>query len=160
MSPITVERADPRTPDCVRMIAALDAAMTALYQPAACHFLTAEQLAEEGADVFVARQDERAVGMGALIPRTEQAFEIKRMWTEPAARRRGVALALLRTIEARSRERGAAVLHLETGVLQPQAVALYEREGFVRCAAFPPYDENEDLIFMEKRLDQAAHAAQ
>ena len=56
--------------------------------------------------------------------------EVKRMYTRPAARGRGVAKALLRRIEDESRRAGKLVLRLETGTYQQEAIGLYERMGF------------------------------
>lgn len=35
---------------------------------------------------------------------------------------------------------------------QPEAIALYERAGFVRCAPFGEYRDDPLSIFMEKQL--------
>lgn len=47
----------------------------------------------------------------------------------PAMRRRGIGTALLRSVVADSRERGASVLHLEVRA-NNDAVSLYRAEGF------------------------------
>jgi GNAT superfamily N-acetyltransferase len=73
--------------------------------------------------------DDRAVG------------EIKRMYTRPRARRRGIARLLLGAIEARARHLGYTRLVLETGTKQPEAMALYETAGY---APIKPYGEYKD----------------
>lgn len=159
MSEVTVTLGDPNTPEALAMIAALNAATRALYDQPACHFLGAGRLSADDADFFVASIDGRIAGMGALIALDEQALEVKRMWTEPWARRMGVAGAILSALETRARERGARFLRLETGTAQAQAQALYEREGFERRPPFPPYDAHPQLIFMEKRVTDAGEVA-
>ena len=73
--------------------------------------------------------DDRAVG------------EIKRMYTRPSARRRGIARVLLGAIEARARDLGYTRLVLETGTKQPEAMSLYETAGY---EPITPYGEYKD----------------
>jgi len=56
--------------------------------------------------------------------------EVKRMYTRPVARGRGIAKALLIRIEHEVRGAGMSVLRLETGTHQHVAIGLYERMGF------------------------------
>jgi len=64
---------------------------------------------------------------------------VKRMYTRPAARGRGIAKALLRRIEHQARATGKIVLRLETGIRQQEAIGLYERMGFRSRGPFGPY---------------------
>jgi GNAT superfamily N-acetyltransferase len=58
------------------------------------------------------------------------AMELRRMYVEPAARRRGIATAMLARAEAEAKRRGANEIVLGTATLQAEAVALYEKAGF------------------------------
>jgi GNAT superfamily N-acetyltransferase len=73
--------------------------------------------------------DDRAVG------------EIKRMYTRPSVRRRGIARRLLGAIERRARDLGYTRLVLETGTKQPEAMELYVAAGY---APITPYGEYKD----------------
>jgi putative acetyltransferase len=53
-------------------------------------------------------------------------------------------------LEAHARSRGARVVRLETGIRQPEALALYRRRGYGYVPAFPPYDPDPLSVFMEK----------
>jgi putative acetyltransferase len=86
-----------------------------------------------------------------------RAIELSLFYEKPLAPGRGVAKALLRRIEAEARAAGTAVLRLETGVHQPEAVGLYARVGFRPRAPFGHYAEMparaiELSLFYEKRL--------
>lgn len=59
--------------------------------------------------------------------------ELGRIYLAPAAQGRGVGVALLREIERRARRHGRDGLWLNAWQEAPQAVAFYEREGFMRC---------------------------
>lgn len=95
-------------------------------------------------DVTPAADDETATADGAL-------HEVKRVFVVPSHRRRGLAAAALRAVEGSARERGIARLVLQTGTRQPEAVALYEREGWRHIAAYPPYPLESSICF-EKLL--------
>jgi GNAT superfamily N-acetyltransferase len=56
--------------------------------------------------------------------------ELKRMWTSPAHRRRGLAGRVLAELEQRAADLGYTGLELTTGARQPEAVALYLRHGW------------------------------
>jgi GNAT superfamily N-acetyltransferase len=67
--------------------------------------------------------------------------EVKRMWTSPQCRRRGLATTVLRALEEAAWEAGYADVILETGHLQPEAEALYERRGYSRIEAYGHYPD-------------------
>jgi ribosomal protein S18 acetylase RimI-like enzyme len=61
------------------------------------------------------------------------------MYVAPAARRRGYARAVLAHLEATAREAGAAVMVLETGTEQPEAIAMYVDQGYVPIEPYGHY---------------------
>ncbi|MET0309042.1 MAG: GNAT family N-acetyltransferase [Sphingomonas sp.] len=65
----------------------------------------------------------------ALARSTGEEAELLLLATHPAARRRGIAGALLRAIVAEARDRGVQEMHLEVRAGN-EAVQLYRREGF------------------------------
>ncbi|PRY11059.1 GNAT family N-acetyltransferase [Kineococcus rhizosphaerae] len=67
-------------------------------------------------------------------------WEVKRVFVDPAHRRRGLAAEALRRVEQSARDLGVSRLVLQTGNLQPEAVALYERAGWEPVPVYPPYD--------------------
>lgn len=142
----------PAQPEVTRLIAALDAYLQSLYPPASNHLVGVAELRE--ADVlFAVIRDETGIacGCGAVMPLPEGG-EIKRMYVSPELRRRGAGRALLQFLEQRAAQRGMSLLRLETGIHQPEALHLYERAGYVRCAPFGGYHPDELSVFMEKQL--------
>lgn len=71
--------------------------------------------------------------------------ELKRMYTAPAGRRRGVARAVLRAVEDSAREQGRKRLILECGVKQPEAIAFYTANGYERIPDFGYYKGYPDV---------------
>jgi GNAT superfamily N-acetyltransferase len=92
---------------------------------------------------LVAWLDGSPVGCGGWrsFADTTDLAELKRMYVTPAARGRGVATALLRAIEESARQQGRKRVILETGERQPEAIALYEKAGYVWIENFGHYKD-------------------
>jgi GNAT superfamily N-acetyltransferase len=69
----------------------------------------------------------------------EVTAEVKRMYVVPAAQRRGLARQMLAHLEATAAAAGIEALVLETGIAQPEAIALYESSGYVPVPGFGYY---------------------
>ena len=67
--------------------------------------------------------------------------EVKRMWTSPQYRRRGLATRVLRALEEGAQEAGYSRVILETGPRQPEAEALYLGLGYHRIDFYGHYPE-------------------
>ena len=155
---VGIELVSEETAELRALIAELDAVLGANYEPHQRHGLSLAQLFEPHVRFFIVRLDGEAMGCGGVALFDDYA-EVKRMYTRPAARGRGLAKALLQRIEDEARKAGTTVLRLETGPLQSEAIGLYQLIGFARCGAFGPYPgmaprELEMSVFFEKRLDQ------
>ena len=106
--------------------------------------LTADDLAPPVGAFVVAWLDGVAVACGGLRRYDDDVGELKRLYVDPRARGRGMARQVLNQLEARARGLGYWRLLLETGVLQPEAIALYtsagyepiEPDGFYRTSPF------------------------
>src|SRR5690606_6342507 len=116
------------------------------------HLVDLESLMAPDAMFFVARQDGKALGCGALIIADGGWGEVKRMWVVPEARGQGIGRRLLDAIEAAARERELASLKLEPGVKQAEAISLYRSCGFSECDPFGAYKPDPLSVFMEKAL--------
>lgn len=80
------------------------------------------------------------------------AAEIKRMYVAPSGRRRGLARAVLSHLEETARSSGAEVIVLETGIAQPEAIALYESSGYEQVEKFGHYAWSPKSRCYGKRL--------
>jgi putative acetyltransferase len=135
---ITIERVIQATPEVHDLIGELNDVLGAVYEGYQRHGLPIEQLFEPHVRFFLARLENVAVGCGGVAVFDDYA-EVKRMYTRPAARGRGVAKALLDRIEDEARRANKSVLRLETGIHQQEAIGLYECTGFRPCGPFAPY---------------------
>ncbi|MDT3329067.1 GNAT family N-acetyltransferase [Microbacterium sp. KSW-18] len=76
-----------------------------------------------------------------ILRRLGDEWEIKRLVVTAAARGRGIARALMHAALDRARLGGAERVILQTGIPQPESVALYESLGFTRIPVYEPYAE-------------------
>ena len=89
-------------------------------------------------DFLVAELNGRLVGCGGWRAHGADA-ELKRMYTDPAVRGRGIARMVLRAVEDSARAAGHRRVILECGDRQPEAIALYEACGYTRIPDFGYY---------------------
>jgi len=143
---------NPTDPQVVRMIAESDRYYAGLYPAESNHLLEPSSLLAPNVSFFVARDADTICGFGAVVA-TPPYGEIKRMYVGQWARRRGIGRDILLAIERRARELKLTQLRLETGVRQPEAIALYATHGFAEIGPFGDYAPDPLSMFMEKSLD-------
>jgi GNAT superfamily N-acetyltransferase len=111
---------------------------------------------------LVAYIDGRPVGCGAVRPFPEAGHgvaEIKRMYTSPSARRRGVSRAVLAKLESDAAGFSYRRLQLQTGLRQPEAMALYSASGYHRIPNFGTWAASELTACFAKDLARGSAAA-
>jgi putative acetyltransferase len=90
----------------------------------------ADYYAERGGGFWVAVDDSHVVGMFGLEPSSATAMELRRMYVDPQARRRGIARMMLRVAEDECQRRNCCSLELSTSELQGDALSLYRSAGY------------------------------
>ena len=95
----------------------------AMFEPPAGSFFVGYLLGEAVATGAWRRSEVSAFGTTAVA-------EIKRMYVAPHARGTGVARRMLAHLESTAAAAGFEALVLETGLRQPEAMALYETSGY------------------------------
>jgi putative acetyltransferase len=139
---LTIRRVSPRSPDATALLADLSREIAAMYadrgDDGGAGFRV-EDVEGPRAAFLVAYADGVPVGCGALRPYDGEWGEVKRMYTVPGARGRGVAAAVLAALEDAARGAGFTRMLLETGDRQPEAVRVYERAGYERTAPYGVY---------------------
>ncbi|MFR9673514.1 GNAT family N-acetyltransferase [Streptomyces sp. TR06-5] len=78
--------------------------------------------------------------------------EIKRMFVVREARGKGLARRILAALEDSAREAGRTRMVLETGIHQPEAMALYESSGYQQVTKFGHYRFHRDSRCYAKQL--------
>lgn len=153
MIEIAVE--SPDQPEVRALLRASDEYMASLYPAESNHLLDVSALMRSEVTFIVARASGQAIGCGAIVQAGARWAEIKRMFVSPAARGQKLGRRLLNQLEAVGAARGANVLRLETGVKQPEALALYRSAGFAEVGPFGDYQLDPLSVFMEKTIAAA-----
>jgi putative acetyltransferase len=152
---IAIARESPRQDDVIALIRQSDALMQSLYPADSNHLVDVEALAAFNVHFFVARERGRALGCGAFVLGEAGQAEMKRVFVAPAARGKGIARLLMEALEREAAQRGVTLMQLETGIKQPEAIALYRKFGYVERGPFGSYQPDPLSLFMEKRLASA-----
>jgi GNAT superfamily N-acetyltransferase len=101
---------------------------------------------------LVIYQSGNPVGCGAIKKFDNETLEVKRMYVIPKFRGRGIAGKILKSLEQWALEIGYRKLILETGLKQPEAIALYEKSGFSSIENYGPYVGIANSRCFEKQL--------
>ncbi len=100
----------------------------------------------------IAYDKELPVGCGAIKNYDQETMEVKRMYVLPDKRGQGIASAILKELEQWARELGGRKCLLETGRKQPEAIALYTKNGYAIIPNFGQYEQVENSVCFEKAL--------
>jgi putative acetyltransferase len=153
--PVTIASERPDSPDAVTLVTELEAHLEELYPAASRHGFSVERLVGEGVRFFVLRSDGVPAGCGGILfvdDADDRYGEIKRMYVRPSFRGSGFGRLILEHLAEQARSNGVAVVRLETGIYQREAIALYERLGLVRIPPFGPYFVDPLSLCYEMRL--------
>ena len=101
-------------------------------------------------NALVCYDDAIPVGIGAYKEFEPNIAEIKRMYTLPEYRGKGIAKAILTELELWAKEEGYSVAILETGHLQKDAIGLYQKLGYDVIENFGQYAGVENSVCMKK----------
>ncbi len=144
-------RTHPADPDFLRLVQALDQYLAIL--DGEDHAFYA-QFNQTGAlqHAVLLYEAGRAVGCGAFKYAGADTVEIKRMYVEEAYRNRGLASKLLAGLEQWASELGNNRCILETGIRQPDAIALYKKAGYRVIENFGQYAGVDTSVCFEKLL--------
>jgi GNAT superfamily N-acetyltransferase len=143
---------DPSDPEAAALVAALDADLLERYPGIPIYGIVSAGFRASGGLFLIGRIDGCNAACGALRPIDADAVEVKRMFVRPEFRRRGLARAMLATLEAAARERGYRTIRLETGDGQPEAIALYRSAGYGPIPCYGEYAVHSDTVCFEKAL--------
>jgi len=150
---ITINAESPYDVDSTKLLADLTEELSKLYgDHGGANSFSPADVTVSNSSFLVARRRGKAIGCGGLRPLTTGTAEVKRMYVSREARRLGVAARLLRELEVVAEKFGYERVRLETGLKQPEAIALYESAGYRRVDCYGQYVSNALSICFEKTL--------
>jgi GNAT superfamily N-acetyltransferase len=136
-------------PDALRLVEQVQAEYVVRYGSPDSTPLDPSMFEPPAGAFFVGYLDDEPVATGAWRRSDVEAFgatvtaEVKRMYVVAPARGKGLARAVLSHLEQTAAEAGFEALLLETGLKQPEAIALYESSGYVPVPGFGYYKDAE-----------------
>lgn len=146
-------RTDSENPDFKRLVTLLDAELAD--RDGDEHSFYDQFNSIEGLKyVVVLYEHHKPVGCGAIKPLDGNTMEVKRMFTMPLDRGKGLATKVLSELEIWAEELGYTTCMLETGKRQPEAISLYVKNGYRPIANYGQYKGVENSVCFKKSLRQ------
>ena len=102
--------------------------------------------------MVLAYKNNEAIGCGAIKQYDEGVMEVKRMYTNTAERGNGIASSVLGELEKWATELDAKKCVLETGLKQPEAIRLYQKNNYNLIPNYGQYSAIENSRCFEKIL--------
>jgi putative acetyltransferase len=150
---LVIEPIDVRRPEAVLLIARLSEELGRRYGDDGSGYFRPEDVEGPRSGFLVARWEGEPVGCGAYRPLDETTAEIKRMFVEPAFRRRGISRRVLSALEDAARQAGYTKVRLETGTIQHEALGLYQSAGYHRIRCYGHHKDDPRSVCFEKVLN-------
>ncbi|HEX9510041.1 MAG TPA: GNAT family N-acetyltransferase [Puia sp.] len=100
----------------------------------------------------VAYENSKPIGCGAIKEYSPDSMEVKRMYTSPDSRGKGIASQVLAELERWAAELSYGKCVLETGKRQPEAIELYRKNGYKVIPNYGQYAGIENSVCFEKEM--------
>ncbi|MBL3549770.1 GNAT family N-acetyltransferase [Chryseobacterium sp. KMC2] len=148
---MTIKRLDSTHPDFQNLVQLLDTDL-AVHNGDDNAFFEQFNTIDKLKNCTVAYIDELPAACGAFKELSDNTVEIKRMYTNPTFRKRGLASGILRELENWAKELGFEKAVLETSVDLKNAISVYEKSGFYRIPNYGQYIGIDNSVCFEKIL--------
>jgi len=102
--------------------------------------------------VIVIYENDSAVACGAIKEFESDSMEVKRMFTDPAYRGKGLARKVLTELEKWAAELGYRKCVLETGKRMKDAIELYSRSNYQVIPNYGQYIGIDNSVCFEKEI--------
>ena len=102
--------------------------------------------------VVIAYKNKTPVSCGAIKEFDANSMEIKRMFTISTYRGKGIATRVLQELEKWAMEMDFKKCILETGIRQPDAIRLYNKNGYKSITNYGQYENIKNSRCFEKPL--------
>lgn len=102
--------------------------------------------------VVVAYEEGLPIACGAMREYDSITMEIKRMYTSPCSRGKGIAGQIVTELEKWAVELSYDKCILDTGKRQPAAISLYIRQGYSIISSYGQYIGDNNSVCFEKQL--------
>lgn len=101
--------------------------------------------------IVLCKIEENYVGCIAIRKQENDIAELKRMYVQPVAQRKGIGDALLGEAILLAKECGYEKIRLDTLSDMEPAITLYKKNGFIQIPAYY-HNPQETAVFFEKKV--------
>jgi len=150
---IEIVRTDSENVDFIELVRHLDAELAVRDGDDHAFYAQFNKIAKLK-HVVVAYENDEAVGCGAIRPLESGDMEVKRMYVPTDLRGKGIATKVLLELEAWAREMEFTKCVLETGLKQPEAIRLYEKNGYERIPNYGQYIDVGNSVCFGKYISK------
>ena len=148
---IKLIRTDSDNKDFIYLVKLLDAELAAL--DGEDHVFYAKlNKTDKIKHVIIAFENNKPISCGAIREYSPTVTEVKRMYTLPESRSKGIATKVLIELEKWASELAYQKCILETGKRQPDAIWLYQKNGYKPIPNYGKYVEMENSVCFEKDI--------
>lgn len=151
MKDITFRRTNGSNPKFLELVTLLDASL-AKTDGDLHDFYNQFNGLENIKHVVVAYTENTPIACGAMKAFEKESAEVKRMFTIPTYRGKGIGSQILIQLELWAKELKYTSCVLETGKRQPDAIALYEKNGYQKTQQYGQYVGMENSLCFKKLI--------
>lgn len=148
---MNVHRTDSTNPDFQKLVKYLDATL-AEHNGEEDDFFAQFNKIDTIKNCIVVYIDAIPAACGAFKPFSEDTVEIKRMFTNPDFRKKGLGSTIVKELENWAAELNFKKAVLETSQDLKNAISVYEKSGFYRIPNYGQYIGIEQSVCYEKIL--------
>ena len=148
---IRLLRTDSQHPDFISLVAQLDTLLAELDGEEHAFYNSLNKI-DKIKNAIVVYDNDKPIACGAIREFSPSAMEVKRMYTVPGYRGKGIATQVLNELEKWAAQLSYEKCVLETGIRQPDAIQLYTRQGYDRIPNYGKYVNIENSVCFEKQL--------
>lgn len=143
-------KTDVGAPDAQLMLQELNDTLMAMLGHNGTKYVCLEEFRLDKAFFLVGYDGGTPVCCAGIRRMDDVTGEVKRVYARK--NKKGIGAALMKALEEQSRETGYRRLVLECRDSNPHAISFYMRNGYTRCENYPPYEEEDDAVCLEKEL--------
>lgn len=144
-------RTDSSNPDFQNLVAELDKELSIRNGESNAFYMQFNKI--DGLNhVVLAYLNNVPVACGAIKQYDADTMEVKRMYVQPNHRGHGIAKTVLLELEKWALEMSYKKCILETGLMQPEAIALYHKCNYRIIPNYGQYIGDEKSVCFEKKF--------
>ena len=148
---VTLTRTNSDDRDFIQLVKYLDAELAEL-DGEEHEFYAQLNKTDKIKHVIIAYENDKPVSCGAIREYSPTIMEVKRMYTLPELRGKGFATKILDELEKWAAELTYQKCILETGKRQPDAIWLYQKNGYKITPNYGKYVAMENSVCFEKEI--------